>query len=91
MNRGAFNSTEVNYLENKIGKNYFIAIFAEENIETESQFDELYKNSRGCIMEDNWCLFFTGEKKENKQIGNIHKFSKAGIIMITKKFDIELK
>lgn len=91
MNRGAFESAEVNYLENKIGKNYFIAIFADEKINTENQFDDLYLKSRGCLMEDNWCFFLTSKKEGNKPVGNMYKVSQEGIKMLAKKFDIELK
>lgn len=91
MDRGAFTSTEVENIENKIGNNYFIAIFAEEQIETEAQYNLLYNKSRGCLMEDNWCFFFTDSQKEKKRVGNLHKFSKVGIEMITKKYEIELK
>lgn len=91
MNRGAFESAEVKYLENKIGKNYFIAIFAEEKINTENQFNDLYLKSRGCLMEDNWCFFLTGKTEGKKLVGNMHKLSPVGIEMLVKKFDIELK
>lgn len=91
MDRGAFTSEEVEKLENKIGINYFIAIFAEEQIETEEQFDALYKKSRGCVMDENWCFFYTGKKEEKKETGNMYKVSVQGIKMLAKKFDIELK
>lgn len=91
MDRGAFTSTEVENVENKIGKNYFIAIFADEQIDTEEQFNVLYRKSSGCLMEDNWCFFLTNSQKEKKKVGNLHKFSKVGIEMIAKKYEIELK
>ena len=91
MNRGAFTSEEVESLENKIGKNYFISIFAEEQIETEEQFDKLYKDSRGCFMDENWCFFLAGKKEEKKEIGNMYKVSQEGMKMLANKFDIELK
>lgn len=90
MNRGAFTSEEVNYLENKIGKNYFIAIFADEEIETEEQYDKLYKNSRGCLMDEYWCFFFTGKTEGKEKAGNMYKVSQNGMKMLAKKFDIEL-
>jgi len=91
MNRGAFTSAEIKKVEDRIGTNYLIDIFSDDLIDTEAQYDALYKKSKGCLMEDNWCLFLTDRKKDKKIVGNLHKLSTFGVEMIAKKFEIDLK
>jgi hypothetical protein len=78
-------------LTNYIGSNYSIKVFSDEMIDTEKQFDDLYKKSRGCIMENDWCMFFTDNSFSNKKTGNVYKFSEEGCKMIVEKFKVELK
>jgi hypothetical protein len=60
-------------------------VISEQIIDSEAEFQELYEKSRGCIMKDDWCLFFTSVHQKE---GTLHKFSKNGILAMKKKYDI---
>lgn len=90
MDRGAFSSEEVENITETLGSNYSIKNYSDKQINTEIEFDSLYEKSRGCMMVDNWCLFLITDGG-SQRAGNIYKFSQEGIIMITKKYSIDLK
>lgn len=60
-------------------------VISETIIDSEKEFQELYEKSRGCVMKDNWCLFFTSVHQKE---GTLYKFSKNGILAMKKKYGI---
>ena len=64
--------------------------YHERLIETEEDFDLLYKKSRGCVGEDDWVLFFS-EHTGDKTKGSLYKLSTEGVLMLAKKFKVDLK
>lgn len=85
-----FTQEEIKKIASRLGVLSNNLVMNETHISSDTDFEELYKSSRGCVGEDNWVLFLT-KPDGSFNDGRLYKLTKEGIKEVSEKYKLELK